>query len=75
VHGNLFARNPSQHYLMSEDYKSTHVHRMDADLVVEEYRKKGYKLKEQTKPTIIAQKGFVRLVFVPADNQEQSQKT
>jgi len=48
---------------------------MDADLVVEEYRKKGYKLKEQTKPTIIAQKGFVRLVFVPADNQEQSQKT
>jgi len=52
---------------MHDCSESVHVHRMDADSVIEEYRQKGYTLKERTKPTIPAQIGFERLVFVPTE--------
>ena len=52
---------------MDDCSESVHVHRMDADSVIEEYRRKGFTLKESTKPTIPAQIGFVRLVFVPTE--------
>ena len=53
---------------MVDRTKSEHVHRMDAEPVIEEYRRNGYVLKEQTKPTIMAQRGFVKLIFVPAED-------
>jgi len=46
------------------------VHRIDADAVIEEYRVKGFELVERTKPTIIAQAGFERLVFARAETAE-----
>jgi len=53
---------------MIDRSESVHVHRGDAALLIEEYRQKGFVLKEQTKPTVIAQRGFVQLVFVPAED-------
>lgn len=50
---------------MADLSESVHVHRSDAALIIEEYRLKGYVVKEQTKPTVIAQRGFVKLIFVP----------
>jgi len=41
-----------------------HVHKIDSRTTIEQYRKKGYVLKEKTNATIPAQKGFVKLIFV-----------
>lgn len=49
---------------MIERTESVHVHRGDVAHVIAEYRAKGFKLKEKTSPTIIAQRGFIKLVFV-----------
>jgi len=39
---------------------------IDEKTVIEEYRQNGFELVDRTKPTIIAQMGFIRLVFAPA---------
>jgi hypothetical protein len=56
---------------MVDNSESVHVHRRDSAPVIESYRKRGFVLKETTKPTIIAQKGFVKLIFVPADQTDR----
>ena len=38
---------------------------------VAQYEKKGYQLLEQTKATIAAQKGFVKLIFVKNDSADK----
>jgi hypothetical protein len=50
---------------MEDRSQSVHVHKSDATQVVRDYREKGYTLKERAKPTIPAQDGFIRLIFVP----------
>ncbi len=50
---------------MDEHEEVVHAHQLDSSRIIEEYRQKGYVLKEQTEPTIVAQAGFQRLVFVP----------
>ncbi len=52
---------------MEDRSESVHVHKSDASLVVREYRQKGYVLKERAKPTIAAQDGFIRLIFIPEE--------
>ena len=52
---------------MIDRSESVHVHRGDARQVIKEYRLKGFVLKERTKPTVVAQDGFIRLVFIPAE--------
>ena len=41
-----------------------HVHIIDVQAVTEEYRRKGYVLLDRVPPTIAAQPGFVKLIFV-----------
>ena len=53
---------------MADRSESVHVHQSDADPVIESYRKKGFVLQETTDPTIIAQAGFVKLIFVPEED-------
>lgn len=53
---------------MESIQESVHVHWSDAKLVIDEYSEKGYTLIDRTKPTIIAQIGFVRLVFYKSEN-------
>ena len=55
---------------MNDQYEAVHVHCIDERGVIEEYREKGFVLKERTTPTIIAQMGFVKLIFVPAEKSE-----
>lgn len=65
VNGGQFASNTPA---MEDRTLSVHAHRADADAVIREQRQNGYVLKERTKPTIPAQDGFVRLVFVPEES-------
>ncbi len=53
---------------MVDKSESVHVHHLDVSQTVEAYRKKGLVLKEKTDPTIIAQAGFVKLIFVPEED-------
>jgi hypothetical protein len=53
---------------MADRSEAVHVHKSDADPVIEAYRKKGYVLLETTDPTIIAQAGFIKLIFVPEED-------
>ncbi len=55
---------------MEDRSESVHVHWYDASHVIEQFRKKGFSLKEQTEPTVLAQKGFIKLIFVPEDEIE-----
>jgi len=48
---------------MRDNFTSVHVHRQDEAKLIGEYEKKGYELVERTKPTVIAQRGFVKLIF------------
>ena len=49
---------------MGERFEAIHVHRIDERGVIEEYRAKGFVLKERAAPTIVgAQMGFVKLIF------------
>jgi len=48
---------------MGERIESVHVHCIDARGMIEEYREKGFVLKERLPPTIPAQPGFIKLVF------------
>jgi len=57
---------------MIDRTETVHVHRGDVATVTKEYRQKGFELKERTAPTIITQRGFVRLVFAPTQDQEAS---
>ncbi len=52
---------------MNEEFESVHVHNMDVDSVVEQYRARGFVLQERTAPTIPAQPGFVKLIFAPRE--------
>jgi hypothetical protein len=52
---------------MAHNNEVVHVHSVDARTVIEAYRLKGLVLVERTKPTIIAQQGYVRLVFASAE--------
>ena len=56
---------------MTDRYEEVHVHKMDVRSTTEQYRKKGYRLQEQTKATIAAQKGFVKLIFVKSDSADK----
>ena len=56
--------------LMSDRQEMVHVHKMDRKSTVEQYRKKGFVLKEETAATIPAQKGFVKLIFEAEDVQK-----
>lgn len=58
---------------MSDRVETVHAHKIDADRIIEEYRQKGYALKERTKPTVIAQTGFEKLVFVPIEDMPPTQ--
>jgi hypothetical protein len=60
---------------MNDRTESVHVHRNDATPVIESFRKKGYVLKETTDPTIIAQTGFVKLIFVPEEDYVEPEET
>jgi hypothetical protein len=55
---------------MDDNFVAIHVHWTDADPLIEEYRLKGYVVKERTEPTILAQAGFERIVFVPSEFAE-----
>ena len=66
--GNKFKTTAVSIVSMSDRSESVHVHRSDAAQVIEEYRLKGYVLKDRTKPTIAAQPGFVKLIFIPAED-------
>jgi len=48
---------------MKDKIEAVHVHCMDAKQVIKEYREQGYLLKERTEPTILAQLGFIKLIF------------
>jgi len=52
--------------------EAVHVHSIDARGVIEEYAKRGYVLRERTHPTIIAQMGFIKLIFERAEAAEGS---
>ena len=56
---------------MTDRYEEVHVHKMDMKSTVAQYEKKGYQLLEQTKATIAAQKGFVKLIFVKNDSADK----
>jgi hypothetical protein len=58
---------------MGEKYEAVHVHCIDERGVIEEYRQRGFILKERTAPTIIAQMGFVKLIFVASERVEAEQ--
>ncbi len=55
---------------MRDNYEAVHVHSIDARGVIEEYKKRGFILKERTTPTIVAQGGFVKLIFAKAEEVE-----
>jgi hypothetical protein len=55
---------------MDEKCVTVHAHWMDADGLIESYRLKGYVLSERTPPTILAQAGFERLVFITKEEAE-----
>lgn len=52
---------------MDQNTVAVHVHKSDAEAAIEKYAKEGYVLVDTTPPTIIAQAGFVRLVFLPKE--------
>ena len=58
---------------MVDRTECVHVHSQDSVRVIEEYRQKGFVLKERTNPTIVAQVGFVKLIFIPADDPDAPQ--
>lgn len=49
---------------MHEESESVHVHCIDERAVIKDYTSRGFVLKARTAPTIIAQMGFVKLIFV-----------
>lgn len=53
---------------MADRSEAVHVHKSDVESTMESYRQKGYVLQETTDPTIIAQVGFVKLIFVPVED-------
>ncbi len=53
---------------MHEEF--VHVHTLDERAVIADYVKRGFALKERTTPTIIAQGGFVKLIFVKQNEAE-----
>jgi len=48
--------------------EEVHVHCLDEQRVVDEYRKKGYVLYKRQPPAIVAQPGFMKLLFLPAED-------
>jgi len=60
---------------MSDQIESVHVHKMDVKQVIKEYGEKGFVLQERTLPTIVAQMGFVKLIFVKAETADNSNST
>jgi hypothetical protein len=58
---------------MRNECEAVHVHCLDEQGVIDQYKAKGYVLHQRTKPTIIAQGGFVKLIFVKADTVELAQ--
>jgi len=72
--GNKPARNRVNIPSMPEDRTlSIHVHKNDLSHIIEEYWQKGYVLKEKTFPTVIAQKGFIKLIFIPKEDWDGSE--
>jgi len=59
---------------MRDDSVAVHVHCLDERGVIEQYKAQGYILQQRTKPTIIAQGGFVKLIFVRAELAEANKK-
>ena len=57
--------------LMIDRSESVHAHKTDVAGVIETFRKKGYVLRETADPTIIAQAGFVKLIFIPEEDAAQ----
>lgn len=60
---------------MADRSESVHVHKNDAGPVIEAYRRKGFVLQETTDPTIIAQAGFVKLIFVPEEDYDPTRES
>ena len=60
---------------MQIECEAVHVHCLDEKGVIDQYLAKGYVLQKRTKPTIIAQGGFVKLIFVRAESAEQLQNS
>jgi hypothetical protein len=56
---------------MEEQSVIVHAHEIDIPKVIEEHAARGYVLVARTPPTIVAQAGFERLVFLPKDVAEQ----
>ena len=56
---------------MDEKSLEVHAHQIDADQLIEKQLARGYVLLERTPPTIVAQAGFERFVFVPAEEAER----
>ena len=55
---------------MRENFESVHVHSIDERGVIEEFKQRGFVLHERTNPTIIAQMGFIKLIFVRDETVE-----
>ena len=55
---------------MHNECEAVHVHILDEQGVIDQYEAKGYVLQQRTKPTIIAQGGFVKLIFVRTQQAE-----
>ena len=51
---------------MNDRDETVHVHKLDMRMTVEQYKRKGYELKEERKSEISAQRGFRTLIFGPA---------
>jgi hypothetical protein len=52
----------------NSEFLMVHVRRPDAPAVIEEYRQKGYTLNARVRPTVIAQEGFEKLVFISSED-------
>ena len=63
---------------METKTEAVHVHIIDVQAVTEEYRRRGYVLLDRVPPTIAAQPGFVKLIFVqeePSHKVERQNKS
>jgi len=56
---------------MFDRCEEVHVQCLDEDRVVEQYREKGYALCARKPPSIDAQAGFCRLVFIPLEDMRR----
>jgi hypothetical protein len=65
------AKIRSNNAVMEREYEAVHVHCLDEQGVIDQYRAKGYVLEKRTRPTIIAQGGFVKLIFARAQAAEK----